>query len=266
MSDRLLQFEGVYNFRDFGGYASAHGGAVKRGRLYRSAHLARATEGDHARLRDMGIAVVADLRRTEERRLEPSAWAEGEAGGPRVIACDLGERSSLPPHLQFLKETGRLDEDSVRAYMISVYERLPFEERHQSLFSQTLCALAEGEAPLLVHCAAGKDRTGVLCALILTTLGVSREDVFEDYDLTNRNAAIDGILEQAAQRFSAKLERDITPDQLRPMIGVDAEYLEAALDAITREVGTVERYLETALGAGAESVAAMRAHLLDAEA
>ncbi len=260
MSDRLVPLEGVFNFRDFGGYATIDGGRVKRGHLFRSAHLARATSADWDTLRPLKLAVCADLRRRGERDHDTTKWPEGEA--PRVIVTDAGEKSSLPPHLQFLKETGSISPEEVRAYMITTYERAPMEERHVELFRDVFAALASAETPLLVHCAAGKDRTGVLCALILDTLGVSRDDVFDDYDLTNRSGVVDGILKQAAARFSKRLERDIEPEQLRPMIGVEEAYLAAAIAAIESEFGTIESYREKVLGVTPQMRERMRAHLV----
>lgn len=259
--DRVTAFEAVYNFRDFGGYPAGPGARVAKGRLYRSAHIARATESDFQRIRGMGIAVAVDLRRTGEREAEPCNWP-GE-GITRVIATDIGERGALPPHLQFLRDTGMVTAEVVREHMLDTYRRLPFDDRYVELFSETFRTLAAGETPLLVHCAAGKDRTGVLCALIQDALGVARDDIFDDYALTNQAVHLEGILKQAAGRFSKRVGRTVDPEDLRPMVGVETPYLEAAFAVIESEAGSTAAYVTDVLKMDADALGAMRAHLVE---
>ena len=159
MSDRLLPFQALDNFRDYGDYAVGEtkvGMRVARGRLYRSAHQARVTEADLAQLAALNLSVVVDLRRPSERRDQPSRRPANWAG--QVIESDHDDGGEAP-HITFLK-TADLTEDSGRAFMTGAYRRLPFEPAHIDLFSRYFRALAEGDGPVLIHCAAGKDRTG----------------------------------------------------------------------------------------------------------
>lgn len=259
MSERLIPLEGVFNFRDFGGYA-VMGGQVKRGMLFRSANLHRATAADQEKLQALGLAVVVDLRRAGERASEPSAWSAQTQ--PRVIDSDEGHADAAPPHLKALLAAEEVSADKMRDYMLDIYVRMPFEARHRALFSGAFAALAAQETPALVHCAAGKDRTGVLCALVLHALGVSREDVFADYALTNDAIASSGVLEKAIARFSKRLGRPLTADQLRPMAGVEPAYLEAALEEIERRSGSLGDYLRESLGVSEQAQAAIRSHLV----
>jgi protein-tyrosine phosphatase len=261
VEDRVIALEGVYNFRDFGGYPTADGARVRRRRLYRSAHLARASDADQAIVRDLGIKLVVDLRRPTERTHEPSRWPEGAA--PAVIASPGGEDEALPPHMQFLKETPSPTREQMRGYMLSTYRRLPYDERHVDMFRDMFARMAEGQAPVLIHCAAGKDRTGIACALILHALGVEEEVILGDYELTNRTVNIDGIVKQSAERISRRVGRPISAAQLRPMAEVDAAYLAAAFDEMVRRSGGRDAYLADVLGVDAGARARLKAHLVE---
>jgi protein-tyrosine phosphatase len=269
--DRIVAFEGVRNFRDFGGYSAGEGRVVARGRLFRSAHLAHATPADHARMRAMGVAVVADLRRPSERAAEPNAWpsagpnANADAAAARVIANDLGDESAPAPHLRVVRDVDALTPDAVRAYMTAVYETIASEERHVALFRDVFAALTTEESGLLVHCAAGKDRTGVLCGLILDTLGVSHADVVADYELTNRKENIEGVTAQAFPRIAARLGRPVSEDEVRLLASVSRDYLETAWAAMRARSGSLAGYRRDVLGVSEADEAALKARLVVTE-
>jgi protein-tyrosine phosphatase len=184
MHDRLISFDRVLNFRDFGGWDTADGAKVARGKIYRSASFQDATEGDIAKLNAMGLRFLVDLRRREERAHDPSRWSTETC---RVIFDDGGAAgSSLPPHLQVLLN-GEITPEAMRDYMINLYRDIPFDPRLVGLYRSWFSELAEGGAGV-VHCAAGKDRTGIGCALTLLALGVDEEAVFADYEFTNHAA------------------------------------------------------------------------------
>lgn len=257
--DRILPLEGVRNFRDFGGWEAADGRRVRRGRLYRSGHFSAATAADWSQIEALNVKTVTDLRRSTERDRDPSAWPEHWR--VQVLASDdanLGEA----PHITFLKES-EITEDSTRGYMMGSYRRIPFEAGHQALFRQFFEAAEKGEGAALVHCAAGKDRTGVLCALVLEALGTPREAVLEDYLMTNEAVRVDSVLPKVAERMNAALNLNASPEALRPMIGVDSDYIHAAFDEIETKAGSVEAYLESALGQDRKAISALRAALLE---
>lgn len=256
MSDRLSPFQAIDNFRDYGDYAVGHGRIV-RGRLYRSAHQARATEADLARLADLNLAVVVDLRRPGERRDQPSRRPANWAG--QVIESDHDDGGEAP-HITFLKSAD-LTEDSGRAFMTDTYRRLPFEAAHVDLFSRYFRALADNDGPVLIHCAAGKDRTGLLAALTHSLLGVSRDDLIHDYLLTNIAVDLEGRAEGLARKLTGMTGRAASYGAVIAFLGVEADYLDGAFAEITARHGSVAAYLEQALGVDAVLAERIRARL-----
>jgi len=244
---RLLPFDAIDNFRDYGDYATSAGRRVKPGRLYRSAHHARATEADLARLGDLGVATVVDLRRPGERRHQPS---RRPAGAACVVVESDHDDGGEAPHITFLK-TADLTEASGRAFMGEAYRRLPFEPPHLDLFTRYFRALADADGPVLIHCAAGKDRTGLLAALTHHLLGVSRDDMVEDYLLTNRAVTLEARAPDIARQLEAMTGRTASHGAVVAFLGVEPDFLEIAFRTIEDQHGSLDAYLEAALGVDA---------------
>lgn len=251
--DRLVALERVLNFRDFGGYDTPHG-PVARGRLFRSAAFHDASEADIAKLDALGVRFLVDLRRPMERSAEPNRWP-GET--TRSIFNDDGVAEGLPPHLVALLSSD-LTAASVRGYMLGIYREFAFDDRHIDLYRAWFRELGQGGAGV-IHCAAGKDRTGLGCALTLLALGVGEDTVFADYEFTNAAIDIEARLPRIQERMEDRLARKLDPQALRPMLGVTPDYLRAALDAIEAKHGSVDAYLEEVLHVGAEQRATLRA-------
>jgi protein tyrosine/serine phosphatase len=257
MHDRLIPFDRIYNFRDFGGYDTPHG-PVARGRLFRSASFHDATEADIARLEALEVRFLVDLRRPEERAFEPNRWP-GE--NRRSIFNDEGAGGvNLPPHLVALLQSD-LSPASVTTYMKGLYREIPFDARLVKLYRAWFEEMSEGGIGV-IHCAAGKDRTGIACALTLLALGVSEDDVFADYEFTNQAVDIEARLPRIQARMEERLARKLDAASLRPMLGVDVSYLREAFDAIAARSGGIEAYLGEVIGVDAERRAALRARLI----
>jgi protein-tyrosine phosphatase len=257
MQDRIVGLERVLNFRDFGGYEGSDGARVARGRLFRSAHFADASEADVGKLDALGVGAVVDLRRPDERTREPNRWP-GEA--VRMISNDEGAPDGLPPHLQALLQDD-LTAESVASYMRRLYREFPFEPRLVSLYRAWFAELAVSDEPAVIHCAAGKDRTGFGCALTLHALGVQEEAIFADYELTNAVLNLDERLPRIQARMEERLVRKLDADALRPMLGVAPDYLRGSLDAIKTRHGNLDAYMDEVLGVGANERAALRTRL-----
>jgi len=257
MHDRLVSFDRVLNFRDFGGYDTPSG-PVARGKLYRSASFHEASEADIEKLNAMDLRFLVDLRRPEERAHEPSRWANESC---RVIFNDEGAAGQvLPPHLLALLQSD-LTPQSTRNYMISLYREIPFDPRLIQLYRDWFAALGEGGAGV-VHCAAGKDRTGIICALTLMALGVDEDTAFADYEFTNQAVDLEKRMPRIQARMEERLGRKLESAALRPMLGVEVDYLRASLDVIEAKHGSVLAYLQAELGVDEERREHLRAKLL----
>jgi protein-tyrosine phosphatase len=249
----IIACEQVRNLRDFGGWETSSGGQVVWGKLFRSGHWFDAKTEAHTLLGQLNPQVFIDLRRPAERAFQPNQLPDAPAITQLVSG---GADSSDPPHLKFLKQ-GDLSQDSVRTYMQSAYRRIPLEPQHTTLFRQTILRLGNGSA-CLIHCAAGKDRTGILAALILLLLEVPMELVLEDYLLTNKAVDIAGLMPGIARQIEERLQVEIPEGALFPMLGVESGFLETAL----AEMGDIHTYARRELRLDDQDIERLQSRLL----
>jgi protein-tyrosine phosphatase len=244
---RRIAFDAIDNFRDFGDYAAGPR-RLRQGLLYRSASQARATDADLAKLGGMGIEVIVDLRRANEREREPSRRWEGFAA--QVIENDIGQETADEWHT-FI-ETSDLTVASFHSYMLDYYRKAPFQQRHLDLYARYFRALAETQGPILVHCAAGKDRTGIICALTHHVAGVHDDDIVQDYLLTNDPERMEKRLPQIREVIRENTGRLASDGALMVAMRVEAEYLETAFQVMRDAHGSLDGYLQEALGLDAD--------------
>jgi len=257
MQDRVKPLSGVRNFRDFGGYASSYGGTLRTGLLYRSGHYGEATADDIGMLDSYGIAFQVDLRRPDERERVVNKWQ-----APNTLTND-GGREVDAPHHKFLQQV-EADAEKADNWMNDYYNAAPFKPHHKSHFSgwfETLADLSETEAAL-VNCAAGKDRTGILCALTHHVLGVSEADIFADYELTNTAAKVEDRIDEARMYFNNAIGKNYSNDVYKPFLGVRERYLRTALAAIVADAGSIDAYISDGLGVDDAMQTAIRARLI----
>ena len=257
---RHVRLEGVENFRDYGDYRTASGRRLRKGRLYRSASHGRATDADLEAIEALGLAVIVDLRRPGERERDPARRPPAFAG--QVIVNDEGENDAEDPWWTFVKSSD-LSPQAFHGYLINYYREAPHKPRHVDLFSRYFRAVAEADGPVLIHCAAGKDRTGVLAALTHHLAGVHQDDILEDYLLTNNPERIAARAPMVAQVIKETTGRTATDAAIRAAIGVEAEYLAEAFAAIEAAHGSVEAYLRGPLGVDDALIEALEARLLE---
>lgn len=264
---RNYDFQSIYNFRDFGGYAGLDGREVKAGRLFRSAHLSALNEADLGAIGELGVDLVVDLRYAPERAKQPSRFPEPTPHVHEYPDAADTKAAKVAPHEAFL-EHELYTADDAHGYMMKSYTARPHDSGFQNIFADTLRFMANSDnhqaAGVLVHCAAGKDRTGTLCALIQAVLGVSREDILADYMMTLDAVDIDKIIEPAAAMFTKRYGRPINAEAIWPMFGVVPEFLEAALDGMLDESGDVTAYVTDKIGLSGADIDRLRNQYLTA--
>ena len=220
--------------------------------LYRGPGPARLDDGDRDTLRALGIRLVCDLRSEPERQDGLHDCVEAEL--LRLdLANDFADEASRAFGL--LKE--RPDADGAKDAMRSIYAAMPAALRaHWPIL---LDALYDGRVPVLVHCTAGKDRTGVLLALLLLLLGAREDAVVEDYLLSAyEGAAPHGFRRESSSPIAQLLASTPDPGIIAALKGVDASYLATALDVVHRDWGSVDDYF-----ASIDVGPSQRARLLD---
>jgi protein tyrosine/serine phosphatase len=132
--------------------------------------------------------------------------------------------------------------------MLDYYRKAPFQRRHIDLYSRYFQALAEAQGPVLVHCAAGKDRTGIICALTHHIAGVHDDDILADYLLTNDPDRLTARLPLIREAIRESAGRVADDEVLMVAMRVEAEYLAESFAVIRAEYGSLDGYLDRALG------------------
>lgn len=256
-ADPFIPTEGIHNLRDYGGYAAADGARVKTGLLFRSGQHMEASDGDLETIRALDIRTIIDLRGTSERTNFPCR--RHEAFDAHVIAYD-GETSNSPPH-----EGGsgkvEMTPQKARERMLAVYTRMPVNPAMIDMFTRYFKSLSDRDGGSLVHCFAGKDRTGIAASLLLHVLGVHKDDIVAEFLRTN-DAPTQHILErQSLPRMEAHYGK-IEPEALRNLMGVLPEYIETYWNEVTRDHGSIDAYLAQRLGVDETRKARLRERLL----
>lgn len=247
MSDdpaRHLNLAGACNFRDLGGYRSRDGRAVRWRQIFRSNHLGHVTQADIKILRGLGLKSAFDFRGTEER-------VAAICGLTGITVHSLPIEPTVLAALQAKRAQGMvLTAADAIDVMRNSYRN--YVRNNTPSFRALFVHLLQDRAPLVIHCTAGKDRTGFACALILHALGVPDELIAEDYLLTNRYYQRD-----------ATASGDL-PDDVRQVLGsVQTSFLAAAFEAINTDYGDLECYLSDGLGLGTAQRASLEARYLE---
>ena len=255
---RHLAFEGIENFRDFGDYPTVGGGRLKRGRLFRSAAHTRATDADLEALAALKLSLLVDLRRKHEREKAPSRRHEGFAA---TVIENHRDDPSRDPWVEFIRK-GPIDEASTRDYMRAYAYAAAHEPSHVELFSRYFQALAATDGAVLIHCAAGKDRTGLLAALTHHIAGVHPDDILADFLLTNQVTRTPARIAEASRAIEKASGRAPPEAAVSAAVGVDAEYLASSMGAIRERNGTTDAYIRDVLGVDEAMREAILARLL----
>ena len=242
IAERVLPLAGVHNFRDYGGYAVEGGGRLRGGTLWRSAHHESATDEDLTALDALRLETVVDLRGDDERELHPCRRSDNFSA--RVLFAG-GVTAGLAPHLQ--AAGGTIDVATARERMIDTYAGMPYRPALVATLRLYLAALSEYDAPSLVHCVAGKDRTGFAVAIVHRLLGVHEDDLMHDYLLTNTAGKIEERIAQSAAHIRSRSGAETHDDATRALMSVNPSYPDAALATVRRDHGDIPTYAEAVL-------------------
>ena len=238
-----LDFAGGTNFRELGGYEADEGKHVKWGQIWRGIPTCKLTgEADRAKLDALGLRLILDLRSVEEAKKEPDYVPDGAR---LVQICGLcaedGHEIAFAPG-----DIDRLMASAPEGYDVPrvLYRRMLTGNK---AFKELFRALEAGETPILFHCSAGKDRTGVAAMLILLALGASDETICADYAQTNvcRRAEIEAVMQEHADEIAADPS---CRNHYYRMAGVSPEAAPFVLDTIRSQFGSAENYLEAEYG------------------
>jgi len=247
---RVLRFDGINNFRDYGGWRAQDGARVVTGKLYRSAHLQRASEADLGRIAELGIATVTDLRHPAEQEEQPSAWIGVlplrliMEDDPTPFDVAMGDRKA--PHVAAFMASN-FSFEAMRDFLAGHYGLMPYDIRHVAMFRRYFDALAQDDGAMLIHCAAGKDRTGILAALTHQVLGVHPDAALEDYLLSNTAGNVGERLPALKKRMELNYGREISDEAMYALLTVEPLYLERCREALQEKSGSVDRYLADVL-------------------
>lgn len=256
---RLLNFEGVDNFRDLGGYPAAAGKSVKWGSLYRSANLSEASRADQQTLLRMGLDTLVDLRSTAEKEAEPNQLPEDLPFGVVEIPVLDGGAQGLADEI-----TARIDDETLadfdaEGFMLAANRR--FADEFTPQYAQFMRTVLEAQGrPVLWHCTAGKDRAGFAAAILLRVLGVPEEIVLDDYALS-KQYTLDA---RGRDLMLLKLFKgEEVADKVTILLGVEKPWLQAAFDEIDRRWGSFDDYVTAGLQLSPEEVSTLRRQLLE---
>ncbi|NMD61354.1 UNVERIFIED_ORG: protein-tyrosine phosphatase [Nocardia globerula] len=250
---------GIDNFRDVAGTGAGYSGSfglhVNKGVFYR-ANAIRPKGDDMADIEKLGLTKVYDLRTAPEISAKPDVLPDGVAYEKVSILDEdvAGPGPSIEAALDLIKspdDARKLMQDMNRGFVTGTKERAGF--------NRLLTAFAETDGSQVFHCTSGKDRTGWAAMLLLSIAGVDRTTIMNDYLLTNEYSA------ESIKATVSYISSTISPESaanIEPLLGVEANFLEAGLTQVEQSYGTVDRYLTDGLGLSQSTIAALKVKLL----
>lgn len=242
---RVVPLEQGSNFRDLGGYRGFDGKTIRWGKLYRSGGTAMLTDGDVKRVKALGITEIVDLRSNEERRLAPTKLDGINYSAVGYSMAEMIQPGAMPSTEQ-------------------LYRQLPttLTPQLRVLFQR----LVRNDGATMFNCSAGQDRTGVTAAIVLSALGVSRDDIVKDYLLSTqlRRPQFEMPRIDAAKNADDPVAlmfahwHQPPNDKAGPLYDAGGSYVRYALDEIDKRWGSVDNFLRTEIGVSDADLALIR--------
>jgi len=230
----------AYNLREAGGFATTSGARLQTGRLFRSGQLETAGTDLAGVLAALRIGTIIDMRTDSERHTPRGAAFDGFAG--RVLSPDC-EDNTIPHAVDAFR--GLTSNDQVKAHYCSIYRKLPEGPRFRQAAQHYVTAVQEAseteDEAVLIHCFAGKDRTGLAVALLHLTLGVHEDDVYANYLQTNEMGA--ERVEVCMTALLGNRQSRLPEWMIAEAMAVRPEYLANALEVIDQNYGSAAKYL-----------------------
>jgi protein-tyrosine phosphatase len=256
---RLLNFEGIANFRDLGGYPSDSGKQVKWGTLYRAGTLAHSSDTDLRNLGQLQLVSLIDFRSSQEKEEEPNRLPDPT--GFTVVeipTLDDGNKALVGDIMERI-DSGNFDGFDPNLAMMTANRQFATEFTPQ--FRQFIRTVLEADgAPIVWHCSAGKDRTGFAAAILLRILGTPRDIVMQDY-MASREHALEARKSQLLLLRVFKGEE--AADKLAIMMGVEEAWLNAAFEEIDAQWGSFDNYVSQGLLLSSADIQRLRKNLLE---
>ena len=261
---QLIELATLPNLRDIGGWPTTDGRVVRHGMVFRSTALHSLSDDDGAALRALGITTIYDLRTAKERTEAPDLVIGERANLSLDVLADAARDIPAKLHEVLVDPVvvARMNAEWTRGQGA---EHMSESYRHYVSLPSAIVSyqrmvdglLGEDPAALLIHCTTGKDRTGWATAVLLSALGVTREDIYREYLLTNEH-----LLPTFTGLFGKFAEAGGNPDALRPLLGVDARYLDQSFAEADRVWGGMDEYLAGCLGLDDEARGTLRDRFL----
>ncbi len=272
MRNRILDIEGGINFRDIGGYTNLHGQCIKWNKVFRSGQLNRVTDNGLNKIRELEIRHVFDLRSNMEIELFPSKTKSQE---------DI--RTFEHPQFESPLDKFSADDTVKPNWSELLAQSTPAEIRkkitdyypqklysHKGIYKQMLLTLINTETPILFHCAAGKDRTGVGATILMSLLDIQREVIIEDYLITKRELSdkVEGSMlggTMSDDQFSDLHNHfgDMDPALLKPLFDTDENYIKELFNYVDKTYGTFTNYVSEVLEIPIEDINSLKSNLLE---
>ncbi len=246
--------KGVTNFRDLGGIAAADGRRIRPGMLLRAAAPAYTAKAEVEAIAALGVRLICDFRSDSERPNDPAVWAREL--GIDYFAPNSG-RAVGDPLAALMRAT--VSTEQTHALLHDVYRNLPYDQEHS--FRQLFARIVEGQAPVLYHCASGKDRTGVFSALLMRLLGIPRAAINTDFERSNE--AVEAITADFKQQ--PRLEPIWTSpfEVWSPLMYTRRAWLDTMFETLAEKHGSADGFMQDVLGVGPKEKAALRELLLE---